>query len=347
MDIDVLKFHDDIMNEYWLLLQLLTKLIYRFYDDDNGENTRIHICILNNMTGCIGNSHAHIHVIPRTNKVIKLGNYKFTDEFWGQSFNNNIRYKPTYQLLNLIRVKYIEILSSHEDLRKYIMRIDQIKVINFFSPGIPKNNYKQGCFQCTNLQNNNDDSITLFKTSNFRVVLRDDDQRVLGRSLIISINHFHPEEFKKHIDLVIEQNMIEIIVHETFKKCYNYKRGQFMRLGNLTPSCDVEHNHEHYAPSTDEVIVLEMENGEQIKIIDERWGKATNINTAEGYIKVKRSKDVINKIISDFRKNLIDITNLKDQIIVTLRNQTKDLSFTTDLEKVIEKIINELNINFI
>jgi hypothetical protein len=141
--------------------------------------------------------------------------------------------------------------------------------------------------------------------------------------------------------------MIEIIVHETFKKCYNYKRGQFMRLGNLTPSYDVEHNHEHYAPSTDEVIVLEMENGEQIKIIDERWGKATNINTAEGYIKVKRSKDVINKIISDFRKNLIDITNLKDQIIVTLRNQTKDLSFTTDLEKVIEKIINELNINFI
>jgi len=336
LDIDLIKYYDEIIDEFWEILQLIHKLIYKFYDDEEGCTTRIHICQLNNMTGQIGNSHAHFHVIPRSKKSLTINGFEMKDEFWGQSFNNNIRYKPSSELLNSIRIKYLELLKS--------FTCKSIKIIDIFNPNPLEISRLKGCFQCDNVDKDKD--IMLFKTNNFRCVLRADDQRVFGRSLIISLNHTHPEEFKKNIDLVIEQNLIEVILHETFKKCYGYKRGQYLRLGNLTTDPKMEHAHEHYIPSTDEDIILSLETGEKIVIKDERWNKATNINPAEGYMKVKRSEEIMNMIIKHFRNNLIDIYQMKNEIITTLRNKGLDILLVSNMESIVSNIIDSMQIVF-
>ena len=134
LDIDNIKYYPEIVDEYWLLLQLINKLIHEFYDDKDGQTTRIHVCELNNMTGQIGNSHAHYHIIPRTSKTINMGEFILKDEFWGQSFNNNIRYIPSNDLLNTIRLKYLTLLkslTSAENIKTWLLNYDVTKINTF------------------------------------------------------------------------------------------------------------------------------------------------------------------------------------------------------------------------
>jgi len=83
IDIDHIRYHKSMMDEYWILLQYVENLIYNFYNDLDGSSTRIHICQLGNMSGKIGNTHSFWHIIPRTSKSLELtinsGKLIFTD----------------------------------------------------------------------------------------------------------------------------------------------------------------------------------------------------------------------------------------------------------------------------
>ena len=171
-DIDAIKFYQEIIEEYWALLQVITKLIYKFYDDEEKNTTRIHECKLNNLTGKIGDSHFHSHIIPRTTTPIKIGKYELSDIFWGNSFNNNIAYIPSDELLNLIRIRYLSILISVENMmtwvsNKYILSVIQnIEILDVFNPDISAIKMEPGCYQCDN--SDKDDAATLLVTSNYR-----------------------------------------------------------------------------------------------------------------------------------------------------------------------------------
>ena len=125
------------------------------------------------------------------------------------------------------------------------------------------------------------------------------------------------------------------------------REGQFMQLGNLTSDPNLEHAHTHYLPTTDNDIVLTLENGDKLVIKDDRYGKPTNLNPKEGYNKIARGEEINRLIIKTFRDNIINIHDLKEAIIETLRNKGLNAFFVSNMEAVICDIINRLNITFI
>ena len=104
------------MDEFFSLLQYVENLIYTFYDDPYKTTTRIHVCQLGNVSGKIGNTHSFWHIIPRTSKTIILNlkneQITFEDIYWGTSFNNNVKYEPSDQLLDHVREKYIKLIEQ-------------------------------------------------------------------------------------------------------------------------------------------------------------------------------------------------------------------------------------------
>jgi hypothetical protein len=295
------------------------------------------------MSGKIGNTHSFWHIIPRTSKsiTIKLHNgniINFNDVYWGTSFNNNIKYVPSNELLDYLRNEFIELILQSKHLAENFA----FKIAN------PIEDHDvckiKDCMQCDNAEA--DKKYLLFSTKNFRIILRPNDQRVPGRSLIIAYNHIHPDKFRGQIDLIIEQAIVEILLHKTFVTCYGYKRAQIMKLGNLTANSDAEHNHLHYMPSTDNEIVVKMDDGTELKIIDDRWGRATNINPKEGYTLVQRSIEIIDKIRRDFKENFVNVHDIKYELFDNLRKKGIDETVSNNLEIVLNKIISELNVQF-
>jgi len=339
IDMSKIRYYRPIMNEFYVILQYVENLIYKFYDDSDRKTTRIHVCQLGNMSGKIGNTHSFWHIIPRTSKKITIQTkdrlIEFEDIYWGTSFNNNVKYHTSPDLLDYVRSKMIQLIST-------TMK-PPIK-FNIVEP-IKKSESSIDCLQCKSAET--DIEVSLFKTNNFRVILRRDDQRVPGRSLIIALDHIHPDKFRQSLHLIIEQSIVETLLHQTFVVCYGYQRCQILKLGNLTKSAQTEHHHMHYIPSGPDDIVIKFTDKPNIVIQDTRWGVATNINPAEGYVKVFRPMEVITKIKEDFRNNFVGLDKIRDQLRDILNQKNIDPTIAENLDFMIDNIILGLNIVFL
>jgi diadenosine tetraphosphate (Ap4A) HIT family hydrolase len=319
-----------MLKEFYDLTNFVGSVILKFYDDPEGLSTRFHVCILGNVSGTIDNTHCFWHIAPRTSKGITILDKTFEDIYWGTPFNNNIKFIASDEFLNETRSRMLSIIDDLEfpfSSSTNYLESQQSKEIK--------------CMQCKYTET--DIPFELFRTSNFRIILRDNDQRVPGRSLIISLDHIHPDEFSKRIDLIVERTIIEILLHQTFVSCYPYKRAQHMRLGNLTGNPSDEHSHQHYIPSTDEEIHLKVGN-EEFSIKDERWGLATNINPDEGYTLVKRSPEFLEAVKTNFRKSFIPINGIQDEILGKLSDKGHVGEIASSL---VLNIVNKLNITFL
>jgi diadenosine tetraphosphate (Ap4A) HIT family hydrolase len=337
IDVDSAEVCDAIMIDRWNLQRLLEKALRHFY----GSNEIIvHFCQLGNMSGHISDSHTHFQLIPRTpNEFIMPNGQTYVDVFWGKRFNNKNSVKVSLELLEQLRLKMVDSIKTMMQVPIFAKFKNDITFVEkcllpepFKMPKCMQCEYESGDRPVLEIMRvvlkSEDKDINDPHLDGIRWILRGDDGKLGGRSVLIWLKHMHPTEAKLNPRLMVLFNIMLTVVHATWQKIYNVKsddcRALVAALGSL--SLAGEHYHMHYVPSCAHSVKFVTADGTEHEYADPNWGEPFNIDPTKpteerprgGYVKTKVEPAVREEIRQRFKQNIVNPQSLKDQIIDTI-----------------------------